>query len=148
MSRRYKPPFVAFPLGPAVNHYRQASSDDTQGALQRLKLSNTQHTLTHVFDIYRSTEILEELKVLHGSKRVISVEAEFGTGLLYHDNARSRVQELLGELQPQQLSLAGGSWTVQLLDIGMKPNTVPALLESALLSPIVVNSIQIIFKLY
>lgn len=147
MSRRYKPPFVAFPLGPAVNHYRQASSD-TQGALQRLKLSNTQHTLTHVFEIYRSTEILEDLQVLHGSKRVISVEAEFGTGLLYHDNARSRVQELLGELQPQQISLAEGPWTVQLLDFGLQPNTIPTLLESALLSPIVVNSIQNIFSLH
>ena len=147
MSRRYKPPFVAFPLGPAVNHYRQASSD-TQGALQRLKLSNTQHTLTHVFEIYRSTEILEDLQVLHGSKRVISVEAEFGTGLLYHDNARSRVQELLGELQPQQISLAEGPWTVQLLDFGLQLNTIPTLLESALLSPIVVNSIQNIFSLH
>ena len=132
-------PYVVFPCSPSlyVDHQRQASAE-VQAASRRWTLSHPRHELASVavcISATHSTKTFGELRHLCGSLHGPLAEIELGTGLLQHSNARSRVQALLGGLQPAHLQLPEPEWSTSSPDIGLDPESVLPQLEAPLLPP-------------
>lgn len=138
-----KQPFVAFPCSPTVyvDHNRQASAE-IQAVSRRSTLSRPRHALAPASAVLPTPHrtLLDDLPHLCDSLHAPLDITELGTGLLQHCSARSRVQELLSGLQPQQLSLTEPAWDAPLLDIDPKPEFVLVDLDEPLSPPCKVHT--------